>query len=618
MSKSGFTARVRAFVIFVILAVSVYFYFSRKPPANPATKSAQELAIESKGLPEFDAGNNKTDTLSPRSQQTLNEMSPILTLIGDGKDLAKNKEAITALGNIIEKYPKYSDAYFLRATVAMMSDRANYQQVLSDIDRAIQLQSSAKSENVVYSSSDMYTLRAKVDMIAGNDQQAVSDIETAIKADPTANFFNNGGVKPEDDTNPTALQKGDFDALVTKYPDDYRVYMFRGLFYRFFATFDEQYYTPALSDLERAQSLDPNSAFVDYFLGIVYQKEAFWTMAAAADISESGGYRDKTNAIALQYFTAAVKLDPAFTEAWAQVTESLYRLRRYSEAISAYDKEIELDPNRFGAYNDRGLAKTYTGDSYGAISDFSKAIEVSERSKTDSSLDDTYASRADAYGKVGDFQGAIADYSKAIGIKFSSQVFLMSVPQIRAIYPELKDIPDQTLLEGFRQKYYPNMKPTDFYGQYAKNNKPFEDFVIAGLYESRGDSYLHAGSCKSAAAEYARAVHADSTYVLNRWKVLSKDADAEFSIDSQTLNCSQGNTVFVWLKSTRSNSEMYDETNYQIDCSSGRMKVLGSATYNSSGNPVNTRGEQEWEVIIPESIGETLRNSVCPRPSGPQ
>jgi len=78
----------------------------------------------------------------------------------------------------------------------------------------------------------------------------------------------------------------------------------------------------------------------------------------------------------------------------------------------------------------------------------------------------------------------------------------MSIPQIRAMYPEFKDISDHDLLEGLREKYFPNMRSEDFVGQYQKNNKPFEDFVLAGLYVDRGGAYLKAGDFKKAAGEH--------------------------------------------------------------------------------------------------------------------
>jgi len=61
----------------------------------------------------------------------------------------------------------------------------------------------------------------------------MNDFESAITAAPdsASNTFSTGGVKPEQSVNASALQKQQFDSLVAAFPNDYRVYMFRGLFY---------------------------------------------------------------------------------------------------------------------------------------------------------------------------------------------------------------------------------------------------------------------------------------------------------------------------------------------------------------------------------------------------
>jgi tetratricopeptide (TPR) repeat protein len=341
----------------------------------------------------------------------------------------------------------------------------------------------------------MHSLRAKVDILSGNYQQAVNDLETAIKTDPgdINEVFNTGSPKPEDDSNPTALQKKDLDLLVTKYPDDYRTHIFRGLFYSFFTTFDEKYYALANKALKDALKINPQSPLVNYLLGKVAQKAAFWTKAAWSDVSNltgaKGGYREQVNEIALNYFKEATRLDPTFEDAYVQIAQSLYSLKRYSEAIPYYDKVIELQSENAGAYNDRALAKTYINNYYDAITDFSKAIELKKsKPRMYLGLDNTYENRAAAYVKVMNYDSAIQDYSRAIGLKFASQVFLMSIPQIRTLYPEFNDISDQDLLEGLRQKYFSNMSSADFLGNYQhdiikkhEEKKPFKDFVLGDL-----------------------------------------------------------------------------------------------------------------------------------------
>lgn len=144
-------------------------------------------------------------------------------------------------------------------------------------------------------------------------------------------------------------------------------------------------------------------------------------------------------------------------------------LKRYLEAITYYDKLLELRPQYASAFHDRGLAKINTGDYLGGISDVSKAIEL-KQSHSEESLDLENASenRAAAYVKSMNYDSAIDDYSKTIGIRFSRVLFVTMLSHIRAIYPEFNNISGKELPEGFRQKYYPNVSSTDFFNNIEK------------------------------------------------------------------------------------------------------------------------------------------------------
>ena len=69
---------------------------------------------------------------------------------------------------------------------------------------------------------------------------------------------------------------------------------------------------------------------------------------------------------------------------FAQTTSNDYFDRAYSKsdvkdyygAIADYTKAIELDPNNANAYYNRGLSKLNLKNYYGAIADNTKAIEL--------------------------------------------------------------------------------------------------------------------------------------------------------------------------------------------------------------------------------------------------
>ena len=82
----------------------------------------------------------------------------------------------------------------------------------------------------------------------------------------------------------------------------------------------------------------------------------------------------------------------------------------YYGAIADYTKAIEIDPNDFKAFNNRGNSKDDLKDYEGAISDYTKAIEINPN------YEKAYFNRGLAKRKINDYFGAIADYKKAIVI----------------------------------------------------------------------------------------------------------------------------------------------------------------------------------------------------------
>jgi len=79
-------------------------------------------------------------------------------------------------------------------------------------------------------------------------------------------------------------------------------------------------------------------------------------------------------------------------------------------AIADYSKAIEINPRYSKAYNNRGNAKRALKDNDGAIADYSKAIEINSNSEL------AYFNRGNTKGSLKDYDGAIADYSKTIEI----------------------------------------------------------------------------------------------------------------------------------------------------------------------------------------------------------
>ncbi len=603
----------------VIPIVIINILFSTNPGIRitskaQSRKSPQVIAIEGTGLVEFAPDLVHADVTSPEDRVKSEKLVAILSEFGDGKDVAKNSHISAELRNFILQYPNETEAYVMRAVIEFSAAEPDFSQIFKNLDKAEDLVSKGFTFAGTISKADLYVLRAKAHLLTHRDHDCLSNLETAIQSNPSKSIFNTGGVKPNEKTsNLAAFYESDFQYLASKYPGDFRVFMARGLFYDSFTSYSEDYFAPAFADLKHAATLNHNSALVQYILGALYQETTFLTKAAWRDISDSGGYKDQQNNAALPHLERATAIDPNFVEAWAQQAEALYSLKRYRDAIRRYDQVTRLDPTRGGAFNDRGLAKFYAGQHYDAVEDFTQALTVKENGVNHSSLDLTYQSRADAYVKLNDYPHAISDYGSAIGVHLSSFVILMNLDQLRNLYPELGVLSNADLLEGLRQKYYPNMSSADFAGDLQKSTKSWSSFTLAGLYENRGDAYLASNDIVRALADYRRAHLADSHYTVDRWKPLSQSLSHPMFLDTQTLISSPSGFVTLWVKTIVNTSGAYRQQRFQLDCSSQRIKSLGFVEYGSSGDAKSSSDfEGNWELIVPDSVGEYLAHGACP------
>jgi len=77
-------------------------------------------------------------------------------------------------------------------------------------------------------------------------------------------------------------------------------------------------------------------------------------------------------------------------------------------AISDYTKAIEINPKDADLYYNRGNSKRSIKDYYGAISDYTKAIEIDPKDKS------FYKNRGNAKEKIGDLTGACSDWKQTV------------------------------------------------------------------------------------------------------------------------------------------------------------------------------------------------------------
>ena len=93
---------------------------------------------------------------------------------------------------------------------------------------------------------------------------------------------------------------------------------------------------------------------------------------------------------------------------WSEIGRKAIDAKRWNEALNAYSKAIELNPNDASAYNNRGLAYDNLDKNDLAIADYSKAIELNPE------YGDAFNNLGKTFSRLGDYKRAILYYDRAI------------------------------------------------------------------------------------------------------------------------------------------------------------------------------------------------------------
>ncbi len=96
--------------------------------------------------------------------------------------------------------------------------------------------------------------------------------------------------------------------------------------------------------------------------------------------------------------------------------DKLYNRKKYDEAIRAYTEAIELNPNDYSFFNNRGVTFHAKGEFENAIADYTKAVEINPYHFS------SYNNRGAAYEDIGIIEQAIADYRKALELEPDNKI----------------------------------------------------------------------------------------------------------------------------------------------------------------------------------------------------
>jgi len=159
------------------------------------------------------------------------------------------------------------------------------------------------------------------------------------------------------------------------------------------------------------------------------------------------------------------------------LTAALQNCRRdWDGAIADFDRALQFDPKLAQAYDNRGDAKTETGDFDGAIADFNRALQLNPKYAK------AYDNRGLAKLSRGDLDGAMADFNRAL--QFDPK--LAPAYEARGVVKEQKGELD---------------------GAIADCNRAIElNPKLAGAYLNRGMAKAYKGDTDNTIADFNRAL----------------------------------------------------------------------------------------------------------------
>lgn len=171
-----------------------------------------------------------------------------------------------------------------------------------------------------------------------------------------------------------------------------------------------------LEQCERAESLSLNAANFTYA-----QKLKAWAhnrrgeiyAEQASQLVKEGEVREANDldAVALEDFSAALKLDETKWVAYHNRGFHLALFGRHEEALADYTKAIELQEKFTKAWLDRGSLRWSLGQEEAALADFSQAIKLAPQDG------DAWLRRAQANLTLGKFPAALADINQTLRVQ---------------------------------------------------------------------------------------------------------------------------------------------------------------------------------------------------------
>ncbi len=125
--------------------------------------------------------------------------------------------------------------------------------------------------------------------------------------------------------------------------------------------------------------------------------------------SNNGSILNKSDE-ALKAYDKAIEINPQNTDSWNNKGDVLTKLNKSDEALKAFDKAIEINPQNADAWNNKGVALGNLNKYEDAMVAFDKSIEINPQNT------DAWNNKGDALSKQNKYDEAKKAFDKAIEI----------------------------------------------------------------------------------------------------------------------------------------------------------------------------------------------------------
>jgi tetratricopeptide (TPR) repeat protein len=140
-----------------------------------------------------------------------------------------------------------------------------------------------------------------------------------------------------------------------------------------------------------------------YIVNAINSNNATELSRQANTLYELQRYQD-----ALTVYEKAVNIRPDYAPAWNGKGKNLYELKQYKESLAAYDKAIQLQSDYLEAWSGRGFVLGKLQRYQEAIASFDKALQLED------DYPEVWNAKGEAFSNLQQYDKAIKDYDKAL------------------------------------------------------------------------------------------------------------------------------------------------------------------------------------------------------------